>query len=217
LLEVLDQIEEPIRMTDKPLRIPIQDCYKISGIGIVSVGRIETGVLNVGDRIIFSPGNILTETRSIEMHHTQLTSASAGDNIGFNVGKVSVKDIHRGMVAGNSKLNPPMECLEFIAQIIVLNHPNSIRNGYTPVIDCHTSHIPCKFLLISKIDRRNNSILEENPESIRNGDSAIVKLIPQKQICLESFQEFPPLGRFAVRDMKQTVAVGVIRSLTKKI
>lgn len=151
------------------------------------------------------------------MHHDSLTEGVPGDNVGFNVKNVSVKELRRGYVAGDSKSDPPKAAEEFTAQVIVLNHPGQITNGYTPVLDCHTAHIACKFReILEKIDRRSGKKLEDNPKSIKSNDAAIVTLVPQKPMCVETFTEFPPLGRFAVRDMRQTVAVGVIKSVKAK-
>jgi elongation factor 1-alpha len=218
LLEALDTIEPPKRPIDKPLRIPLQDVYKIGGIGTVPVGRVETGVLKPGVIVTFAPANVTTEVKSVEMHHVALTEAVPGDNVGFNVKNVSVKDIRRGNVAGDSKNDPPIESADFTAQVIILNHPGQIHNGYTPVLDCHTAHIACKFAEIqTKVDRRSGKELEKEPKNIKSGDAAIVKLVPSKPMCVESFTDYPPLGRFAVRDMRQTVAVGVIKEVTKRI
>jgi elongation factor 1-alpha len=217
LLEALDTIEPPKRPSDKPLRIPLQDVYKIGGIGTVPVGRVETGIIKAGMTVTFAPANVTTEVKSVEMHHTALVEAVPGDNVGFNVKNVSVKDIRRGNVAGDSKNDPPIESADFTAQVIILNHPGQIHNGYTPVLDCHTAHIACKFAeLLTKVDRRTGKELEKEPKNIKSGDAAMVKLIPSKPMCVESFSEYPPLGRFAVRDMRQTVAVGVIKEVVKK-
>ncbi|XP_004520688.1 elongation factor 1-alpha 1 [Ceratitis capitata] len=217
LIDALDAILPPSRPTDKALRLPLQDVYKIGGIGTVPVGRVETGVLKPGMVVVFAPANITTEVKSVEMHHEALPEAVPGDNVGFNVKNVSVKELRRGYVAGDSKASPPKGAADFTAQVIVLNHPGQIANGYTPVLDCHTAHIACKFAEIKeKVDRRSGKTTEENPKFIKSGDAAIVNLVPTKPLCVESFQEFPPLGRFAVRDMRQTVAVGVIKSVNFK-
>ncbi|GFR32511.1 elongation factor 1-alpha [Trichonephila clavata] len=217
LLQALDVMEPPSRPLDKPLRLPLQDVYKIGGIGTVPVGRVETGVLKPGTVITFAPANITTEVKSVEMHHESLTEAVPGDNVGFNVKNVSVKELRRGYVCGDSKDNPPKSTEEFTAQVIVLNHPGQIANGYTPVLDCHTAHIACKFREIKeKCDRRTGKKIEDNPKFIKSGDAAIVELVPSKPMCVETFTDFPPLGRFAVRDMRQTVAVGVIKAVKPK-
>ncbi|KAJ2457982.1 translation elongation factor EF-1 alpha, partial [Coemansia sp. RSA 2337] len=202
LVDAIDAIVPPIRPSDKALRLPLQDVYKIGGIGTVPVGRVETGVIKAGMVVTFAPANV--------------TEGVPGDNVGFNVKNVSVKDIRRGNVCSDSKNNPAKAAASFNAQVIVLNHPGQISAGYAPVLDCHTAHIACKFSeLLEKIDRRTGKTTEENPKFVKSGD-AIVKMIPSKPMCVESFQEFPPLGRFAVRDMRQTVAVGVIKSVEKK-
>jgi len=217
LMEALDSILPPSRPTDKPLRLPLQDVYKIGGIGTVPVGRVETGILKPGTVVTFAPAGITTEVKSVEMHHEALTEALPGDNVGFNVKNISVKEIKRGMVAGDSKNDPPKETANFKAQVIILNHPGEIHPGYCPVLDCHTAHIACKFAeLNEKIDRRSGKKLEDDPKMVKSGDAAIATLIPSKPMCVEGFSEYPPLGRFAVRDMRQTVAVGVIKSVVKK-
>jgi len=217
LLEALDKVNPPSRPTGLPLRLPLQDVYKIGGIGTVPVGRVETGVLKPGMTIHFAPSNVTTECKSVEMHHESLTEALPGDNVGFNVKNVSVKDIRRGNVASDSKNEPAKETASFNAQVIVLNHPGQIHAGYAPVLDCHTAHIACKFSeILNKMDRRSGKVLEEGPKMIKNGDAAMVKMVPQKPMCVEPFQAFPPLGRFAVRDMRQTVAVGVIKAVEAK-
>jgi len=217
LLQALDLMEAPKRPNDKPLRLPLQDVYKIGGIGTVPVGRVETGVIRPGMVVSFAPVGLQTEVKSVEMHHESLPEAGPGDNVGFNVKNVAVKELKRGFVASDSKNDPAMGCASFTAQVIVLNHPGEIKNGYTPVLDCHTAHISCRFAVIEqKMDKRTGKTLEEAPKCIKSGDAAIVKMEPSKPMCVEAFTEYPPLGRFAVRDMRQTVAVGVIKAVDKK-
>ena len=217
LLEALDLVIPPERPTNKPLRLPLQDVYKIGGIGTVPVGRVETGILKPNMVVTFAPIGLSTEVKSVEMHHESLTEAVPGDNVGFNCKNVSVKDIKRGYVASNSADDPAKGCETFVAQVIIMSHPGQIQNGYTPVLDCHTSHIATKFKNIDeKMDRRTGKTLEENPKFVKNGDACMVTMEPSKPMVVESFSDYPPLGRFAVRDMRQTVAVGVIKSVIKK-
>ncbi|KAJ6779262.1 translation elongation factor 1a [Mycena vulgaris] len=216
LLEAMNTIEPPIRPSDKPLRLPVQDVYKIGGIGTVPVGRVETGILKPGMVVNFTPSDVTTEVKSFE---TSMEGGEAypGDNVGFSLVKnVSVKDIRRGDVASDAKNDTARAATSFTAQIVVLNHPGKISAGYAPVLDCHTARVACIFAeLLEKIDRRTNRVIEKNPKFIRSGDSCIVRIVPSRPLCVESYNEYSPLGRFAVRDMRQTVAVGVIVSVEK--
>jgi elongation factor 1-alpha len=217
LCEALDSFKNPKRPILKPLRLPLQDVYKIGGIGTVPVGRVETGVLKPGMVIMFAPKGVTAECKSVEMHHEAIDEATPGDNVGFNIKGLSVMDIKRGFVAGNTKDDPPADTENFDAHCIIMNHPGEIKNGYAPVIDVHTAHIACKFQeIMTKADRRSGKKTEDFPKFLKAGDAGIIKLAPSKPLCVEAFSSYPPLGRFAVRDMKQTVAVGVIQSSVRK-
>jgi len=216
LLEMLDSIKPPKRPTDKALRLPLQDVYKIQGIGTVPVGRVETGTLKPGMVIRFAPTGLSAECKSVEMHHEQLEEANPGDNVGFNIKGLSIKQINRGNVASNSKKCPAQPVRRFLAQVIVLKH-KQIKSGYTPVLDCHTAHIACKFnTVLSKLDARTGKVASLLPAAVKTGDAAMVALTPTKPMCLESYQDFAPLGRFAVRDMRHTVAVGIVKKVQFK-
>lgn len=216
LLEALDSVTPPKRPTDKPLRLPLQDVYKIGGIGTVPVGRVETGILKPGINVVFAPAGLTTEVKSVEMHHQELKEAVPGDNVGFNVKNVSVKQLKRGYVAGDVKNDPPKKVESFEAQVIVMNHPGKITAGYCPVLDCHTAHIACKFTeLRDKQDKRTGKVTDGPCESVKNGDSCTATMVPSKPMCVEAYSDYAPLGRFAVRDMRQTVAVGVIKAVKK--
>jgi len=216
MIEALDDIKPPKRPSDKPLRLPLQDVYKIGGIGTVPVGRVETGIIKAGMVVTFAPVGLSTEVKSVEMHHETLEQAVPGDNVGFNVKGLSVKDLKRGYVCSDSKNDPAQGVSSFAAQVIVLNHPNGFGEGYTPVLDCHTAHIACKFVkLTEKLDKRTGKKIEDNPQRIKSGEACIAILEPSKPLCVESYADYAPLGRFAVRDMRQTVAVGVIKSVEK--
>ncbi len=215
LIEALDLIKLPEKPINKPLRLPVQDVYDIKGIGVVPVGRVETGVLKSGAQIIFMPSGVKGEVKSIEMHHQQLPQAEPGDNVGFNVRGIKREDIRRGDVVGTPD-NPPTVAKEFTAQIIVLNHPTVLTKGYTPVFHCHTVQMACQIMeIVKKLDPKTGATLQENPDFIKTGDAAIVKVKPNKPFALEKQSDFPQLARFAVRDMGQTVAAGVVTDLVK--
>jgi len=216
LLQALDNLKEPSKATDKPLRLPVQDVYTITGVGTVPVGRVETGILRPETKIIFMPANKVGEVKSIEMHHETLTQAVPGDNVGFNVRGIAKTDIKRGDVAGPVD-NPPTVAKTFTAQIMVLNHPSVITVGYTPVFHCHTAQVACTFTeLLKKLDPRTGTVKEENPQFLKTGDAAIVKITPTKPLVIEKAKDFPQLGRFAIRDMGQTVAAGMVQDVEKK-
>jgi elongation factor 1-alpha len=218
LVEALDALEVPDKPTDKSLRLPVQDVYKIKGAGVVPVGRVETGILKVADKIIVMPGEFKGEVRSIEMHHEGINQAIPGDNIGFNIRGATMKDLHRGDVVSHEKdpctvvlPNEAMSC-----QVIVIWHPTAVAIGYTPVVHAHTAQIACKFVeLTKKIDPRSGQVVEDQPQFLKKNDAAIVKLQPIKKMCMEKYKDFPELGRLAVRDMGRTVAVGVVLDIVK--
>jgi len=216
LIEVLNSFQQPPKPTDKPLRIPVQDVYSITGIGTVPVGRVETGVMKVGDSIVFMPANVKGECKDIETHHTKIPEAGPGDNIGFNVRGIGKNDVHRGDVAG-SAANPPTVASEFIGQIIVVYHPTAIAAGYTPVMHAHTATTSATFTeLLQKIEARSGQVTQEKPDFLKTGDAALVKIKPLQPLAVEAYAEIPQLGRFAIRDMGSTIAVGVIKQITQK-
>jgi elongation factor 1-alpha len=216
MMEAFDELELPPKPTNKPLRVPVQDVYTITGIGTVPVGRVETGILKPGANIVFMPSNKTAEVKSIEMHHTSIPMAEPGDNVGINVRGIAKNDVHRGDVAGPAD-NPPTVAKEFIGQIIVIYHPTAIAAGYTPVLHYHTGQIAVRFVeLIKKIDPRTGQVAEENPSFLKTGDAAWVRMEPLQPIAIESFTDFPELGRFAIRDMGTTVAAGAVKEITKK-
>ncbi len=216
LLEAIDTFQVPKKPTDKPLRLPIQDVYSIAGFGTVPVGRIETGIMKPGDQIIIMPSGVKTDVKSVEMHHKQMPEAGPGDNVGFNIKGVDKKDIKRGDVVGPVS-SPPTVAQEFTAQIVVINHPQAIAPGYTPVFHIHTAQIAATITeIVEKKDPKTGQTMQKNPEFIKNGDVAIIKVKPTRSIVIEKYGDFPQLGRFAIRDMGQTVAAGVVLEVTKK-
>ena len=216
LLQALDNLVVPPKPTDKPLRLPVQDVYTITGIGTVPVGRVETGKLKVTEKVIFMPSGKSGEVKSIEMHHEAVAEALPGDNVGFNVRGIDKNDIRRGDVVGPVS-SPPTVVESFTANIQVLNHPSVITVGYTPVFHAHTAQVACEFTeLQARLDPKTGQVAEKDPTSLKTGDAAVVKITPKRPLVLEKYKEFPQLGRFAVRDMGQTVAAGVVVEVKKR-
>jgi elongation factor 1-alpha len=216
LSEALDMFDPPEKPTGKPLRIPIQDVYTITGVGTVPVGRVETGVLRANEKVIVMPSGVTGEVKSIETHHTQMESAEAGDNIGFNLRGVDKKSIHRGDVIGPVN-NPPAVAKEFEAQIIVIHHPTAMAPGYTPVLHAHTAQVAATLSeFIAKIDPKTGGATEDKPKFLKTGDAAIVRIKPVRPLAIETFKEFPEIGRFALRDMGTTIAAGVVKAIIEK-
>ena len=216
LIEAIDEFDVPEKPLDKPLRIPIQDAYRIKGTGVVPVGRVETGVLKKGDNVAIMPGGFKGEIRSIEMHHEEIPEAEPGDNIGFSVRGLEMDDVHRGDVLSH----PDNVCTvitpngTFTGQIIVIWHPTALAQGYTPVVHAHTAQIPSKFTALKKkLDQKTGSVIEDSPKFIKKNEAAIVEMSPLKKLCLEKYEDIPELGRFAIRDMGRTVAVGIVKDL----
>jgi elongation factor 1-alpha len=217
LLASLDMLKVPEKPVTLPLRIPVQDSYTISGIGTVPVGRVETGKMKPGDKIIFMPAKAVGEVKSIEMHHQEVKEAVPGDNIGWNVRGVEKKDIRRGDVCGHTD-KPPTVAEEFTAQIVVLQHPSAIAAGYTPVIHCHTAQVAGMITaILKKLDPKTGQVAAENPDFIKAGDAAIVTIKPMKPLCIEKVKEIPQLGRFAIRDMGMTIAAGMVQDIKPRI
>jgi elongation factor 1-alpha len=216
LVETLDSfIKEPAKPTNKPLRLPVQDVYTITGVGTVPVGRVETGVMKTNDVIVFEPSGTKGEVKSIEVHHQTIPEAKPGDNVGFNVRGISRGDVNRGDVVGHVD-NPPTVAKEFTAQIVVLQHPTVMTVGYTPVFHCHTASVACTITeIIAKIDPRTGAVMQEKPDFIKTGDAAKIKVVPTKPMVIEKQADFPELARFAIRDMGMTVAAGVCLDVVK--
>ncbi len=216
IIQAFDALTLPEKPTNLPLRIPIQDVYTITGIGTVPVGRVESGVLKVNEKVAFQPANASGEIKSIEMHHENVQKAEPGDNIGFNVRGIGKDSVKRGDVCGPAK-DPPTVAKEFRAQIIVLNHPTVVTAGYTPVFHCHTAQVACRFKKIEKkLDPKTGGVAKENPDFIKKGDAAIVLIEPTKPMVIEEKKKIPQMSSFAIRDMGQTIGAGVCIEITKK-
>ena len=216
LFEAIDATPMPDKPSSKPLRLPIQDVYKISGIGTVPVGKIETGTLNVGKNVVFNPSMKSGEVKSIEMHHTMVDKAEPGDNVGFNVRGLAADDIRRGDVAGYSDSQPTFVRHDetFVGQIQLMDIPKAVSVGYTPVFHAHTAQVAVKFMDL--LEKTNKSGKEANPSFLKTGDACLIRFQPTKPMSIEQLDTFPELARFAIRDMGKTVAAGVCIKIEKK-
>jgi len=220
LLDAINKFDVPQKPTNLPLRLPIQDVYNITGIGVVPVGRIETGVMKIGDKVMVVPGRegkgIGGEVKTIEMHHEVIPEALPGDNVGFNVRGIAKKDIARGDVLGHAD-NVPTVATEFTAQIVIMQHPSVVTVGYTPVFHIHTAQVACQFMeIIKKINPATGAEVTENKDILRNGDAAVVRLKPMQPLVIEKHSVIPQMSRFAIRDSGVTVAAGMCMDVVKK-
>jgi len=210
LIESLDEFEVPEKPIDRPLRIPVQEVYSIRGVGTTPVGKVETGVLKVGDTVTFKPSDETGEVKSIETHYTKIEEAEPGDNIGFNVKGIPREKLRRGDVAGHPN-DLPKVAKAFTGRIFIIHHPTAVAPGYTPVLHMHTAQMACRFDTIeAKLDPRSGQTVEENPAYLRTGDAAIVRFVPNHPVAMEVYKDFPQLGRFALRDMGTTIGAGVV-------
>ncbi|MBI5253078.1 MAG: translation elongation factor EF-1 subunit alpha [Euryarchaeota archaeon] len=210
LIGAIDSLKVPEKPIKLPLRLPVQDVYSITGIGTVPVGRVETGVMKVGDTVVFEPAGVSGEVKTIEMHHESIPQAEPGDNVGFNVRGVGKTDIKRGDVCGHTT-KPPTVAKEFTAQIVILQHPSAITVGYTPVFHMHTAQVACRITeLISKLDPKTGNILEKSPKFLKTGDAGVIRIEPTRPMVIEKVKEIPQMGRFAIRDMGTTIAAGIV-------
>jgi len=220
LLQAINKFEVPQKPTGLPLRLPLQDVYNITGIGVVPVGRVETGIMKVGDKIVFVPGRegkgVHAEVKSIEMHHEAVNQAEPGDNVGFSARGVGKKDIARGDVLGHEGKAPSV-ATEFTAQIVIMNHPSVVTVGYTPVFHIHTSQVACQFVeIVKKLNPATGEEVKENKDILKNGDAAVVRLRPVQPVVIEKNSEIPQMSRFAIRDSGVTVAAGMCIDIVKK-
>lgn len=219
-VEVLDELGKTVnRPAEKPLRLPVLKVHDAPGVGTVCQGRVETGSLRVGVKVMFSPSGHVAEVQSIRTHDgEEVQEAKGGDIVAFNVGSdIRPLDIPRGSVAASSTNDPAAAAETLLAQVVVLEHPGAVRAGYCPVIAAHTAQVPCEFEeLLSRFDRSTGKDAEPNPESIKAGEAVTARLRPRVPVCLETFSSYPSLGRFAVREGNRTVGVGVIKEVVKR-
>ncbi len=216
LVEAFDLLVEPKKPTDKPLRLPIQEVFTITGQGTVPVGRVEAGILKPNTTIMIMPEGVTGEVKSIEMHHQQLQQAIPGDNVGFALKGIEKSAIKRGSVVCDPK-SPATVADEFTAQIVVLNHPTAIGKNYTPVFHMHTAQLAMTITeIVEKKDPKTGLTAQKNPDFIKTGDVAIVKIKPTRPVVVEKYNDYPALGRFAIRDMGMTVAAGIVLDVVPK-
>ncbi|MHA2059428.1 MAG: translation elongation factor EF-1 subunit alpha [Candidatus Ranarchaeia archaeon] len=215
LLTAINNFKVPPKLTDKPLRLPVENVYSIQGVGTVPVGRVETGIMKKGDNLIFMPSGKEAEVKSIEMHHEMIDQAEPGDNIGFNIRGLERGELRRGEVASHVKTPPPVVS-KFVGNVVVLQHPTAIPVGYKPVMHAHTAQVSTSFIELKK-KMVPGAGAESKPKFIKSGESAVVVLAPEKPLVLEKFSDIPQLGRFAIRDSGRTVAVGVVQDILETV
>ncbi len=214
--DALNSLKEPKRLTDKPFKMPILRVFKTSS-GPVIAGRVESGVVTVGDNVVIVPypgkGHIKGEVKSIEWQHKTLKETSPGYDVGIMLTRTDkgfvTRQVKKGYVMGSVQ-NPPVEVNKFEAKILILNHPQSIKPGYSPTLFCHQAQIPCKITIFEdKFDPSTGVIQEKNPLFLKNGDGATVIVEPLRPLVIEEVSKIPRMARFALRDMGKTIGAGM--------
>jgi len=230
LLESLNDFKAPEPPADKPLRMPIQDIYAIKGVGTVPVGKVESGILKPGKEVIFPISKKKAKVQTIEMHHEQLSEARPGDNVGFNIKGIPRNEIIKGDVVGYPGADEPKIVDTFVARVIILkdlskpgsNQPTGMTKGYAPIIHLGQAAQACQvddFKILKKSAKRKSLVKtgEYDPDIyLLGGDAADITFRPFAPFSCEKFADYPALGRFAARDMGQTVAVGIITEVKHK-
>lgn len=217
-LETLDAQGPINRPAEKPLRLPVLKVRADDDAGTVIVGRVETGTIRPGIKVLFSPSGFLGEVQSIRKDGEQVSEGKGGDIVSVSLGNtVDAKDLRCGMVASYSTNDPAADAETFLAQVVVFEHPGSIRAGYCPAIAVHTAQVPCEFEeLLALVDRKTGKDTQVNPEKAKSGELVSVRMRPRAAVCVEAFSAYPSLGRFAVRDHGRTIGVGVIKEVIKR-
>ena len=184
----------------QPLRLPIQDVYKIMGVGLVPVGRIESGVLYVGQEVIVMPSGVQTKVKMIEAHHQSLQQAVLGDNVGFSLENISKGDVGTGYVVGDVE-HPPTVASKIRARVTFL-HDFEMHPGLSSKLFCHTVRVDCVFE-------------DCGSEAMMKGQSREYTISFKHPICIEKASEFENLGKFALRDKGLTFAWGEVLDISK--
>mmetsp|Transcript_57338 Transcript_57338/g.134421 ORF Transcript_57338/g.134421 Transcript_57338/m.134421 type:complete len:443 (-) Transcript_57338:48-1376(-) len=216
--EVLEAFGAMNRPADKPLRLPILKVQSVPNVGTVIVGRVEAGTLRSGQRLLFAPSGQTAEVQSVRIFGSSGSEGKAGDIVSALMSESLQKDdVYRGMVASQSSDDPAAVAESFQAQVVVIEHPGEIRPGYCPQIAIHTALVPCEFEeLLAKIDKKTGKELEASPASAKSGDIVSVQMRPRSKVCIEQFGAYASLGRFVVREGGRTVAVGVVKEVSKR-
>merc|ERR1711971_1086571 len=111
------------------------------------------------------------------------------------------------------------DCESLKAQVIFFDNrlTGTVRQGFCPSIVVHTAQVPCEFEeLLAKIDRKTRKEIETNPDCAKAGDVVSVRMRPMEKVCIETFEQYAPLGRLVIRDHGQTIAVAVVQEVNKR-
>ncbi|KAG2388310.1 hypothetical protein C9374_000474 [Naegleria lovaniensis] len=224
LLSVVDSLTTPSCQQWKkyaPLRLSVIDSYRISGIGTVLIGQLHTGILQP-DTMVKVPTLKGTSqdllVKYIEIDHKTVPNAFPGSVIGIHVSQLPVSSCRRGLVLSDPKNHPAAFTLFFEAKIKILDCPNIIKEGFTPMVDCGLAHVACRFeKLMYTIDATTRRVASYHPSFLNKNDLAVVRLRPiKKRFLLERYNDFPCLGRITVRDNNKIVAIGTVTRIVRE-
>merc|ERR1711934_694665 len=180
LYDVFDKFfRVPERPSSAPMRMPISGIYKIKGVGDVLAGRVEQGIVKPGEEVIFLPTHTASnpcngKVFTVEMHHQRAEQAKPGDNVGLNIKGLDKQNMPRsGDVMVYKKDTTLGQTKEFDAQIQVLDIPNEIKVGYSPIGFVRCGRAACRISKLKwKMGKETGGKKMEEPHSLKSNEMA---------------------------------------------
>jgi len=224
LYDFLDKVcRVPERPCSAPMRMPISGIYKIKGVGDVLAGRVEQGIVKPGEEVVFLPTHTASnpctgKVFTVEMHHTRAEQAKPGDNVGLNIKRLDKQNMPRsGDVMVYKKDTTLGQTKEFNAQIQVLDIPNEIKKGYSPIGFVRCGRAACRISnIVWKMGKETGGKKMEDPHSLKSNEMAECSFQPQQPLVCDSFKNCEGLSRVAFMDGNGVVMLGKVTTVEQK-